>query len=286
MSTHPPTIDRPTRHDPALVIGGTGTTGRRVAKRLAARGVPHRVGSRRASPAFDWQRPEGWPAVLAGMPQAYVAYHPDLAFPGATDHIARLTRAAAEAGLTRLVLLSGRGEPAAEECERIVQGSGLAWTVLRCSWFAQNFSESFFLPPVLDGALRIPAADAVEPFVDADDIADVAVAALTEPGHGGEVYELSGPRALGFAEVAAILSEATGRSIAYQPVSHAAYAEELAAQGLPADFADLFALVLDGRNATPTDGVRRALGRPPRDFADYARATAATGVWQPAAVAR
>ncbi|GGS35275.1 NmrA family transcriptional regulator [Actinokineospora fastidiosa] len=265
--------------NPILVVGGTGKTGRRVAGRLAARGRAVRIGSRSGAPAFDWAYPGTWGAAVDGVRSAYLTYYPDLAFPGAVEAIAEFSEVAVKAGVERLVLLSGRGEEAAERAEGVVRDSGAAWSVVRCSWFNQNFSEAFLVDSVLDGRIALPAGDAVEPFVDADDIADVVVAALTEPGHDGEVYELTGPRALGFAEVAAELSAATGREIGYTPLTAAQFAAVLREHGLPEDFGELFTLILDGRNAHPADGVQRALGRAPKDFTDYARETAATGVW-------
>ncbi|MFC9432113.1 NmrA family transcriptional regulator [Streptomyces sp. NPDC056987] len=262
-----------------LVVGGTGKTGRRVAQRLTARGIPVRIGSRAAAPPFVWEDPDTWDAALEGVGSVYVTYYPDLGLPGAADAIGAFSARAVARGARRLVLLSGRGDKGALDSEERVKESGADWTVLRASWFHQNFSESFFLDPVLAGELVLPTGDAVEPFIDADDIADVATAVLTGPGHTGRTYELSGPRSLGFGEVAAELTRVTGREIHYRPVPVDAYRAGLAARGLPVEFADLFGLILDGRNAVPVHGVREVLGREPRDFADYARETAATGVW-------
>ncbi|MFD4246290.1 NAD(P)H-binding protein [Streptomyces sp. NPDC058525] len=262
-----------------LVIGGTGKTGRRVAEKLTAQGRPVRVGSRSGVPAFDWNEPAGWPAALEGVDRVYVTYYPDLGFPGAAEQIGAFAEVAVAAGARRLVLLSGRGEEAAQRAEEALKASGADWTVVRASWFNQNFDESFFLEPVLAGEIALPTADAVEPFVDADDIADVVVAALGDDRHIGRTYELSGPRLLGFSDVAAELSKVTGREIAYVPVSDEDYRAVLRENGLPEEFADLFALILDGRNAHLVDGVQEVLGRPPRDFADFAREAAATGVW-------
>jgi uncharacterized protein YbjT (DUF2867 family) len=268
---------------PILVLGGTGKTGRRVASLLADKGVPVRIGSRSAAPAFDWNDEVGWDACLEDVQAVYITYAPDLAVPGATDAIAALVGRARRQGVRRLVLLSGRGEAEAQACERIVQESGLAWTIVRASWFNQNFSEGAFLDMVRAGAITLPAGDTPEPFVDVDDIAEVAAAALTEPGHDGEVYEVTGPRLMTFADVAAELSQATGRGIAYVDVPHEAFVAEVTEAGAPQEVAwmldYLFSTVLDGRNAQLTDGIERALGRAPRDFADYARTTAAAGVW-------
>lgn len=272
-----------TAQGPVLVLGATGKTGRRVAAGLEARGVAVRRGSRRADRPFDWDDERTWDAALDGVRAAYISYAPDLAIPGATDAIAAFVEQARRAGVERLVLLSGRGEPEAQACERLVQGSGLAWTVVRASWFFQNFAEGAFTDMVVAGRLALPAGGVPEPFVDADDIAAVAVAALTEPGHAGEVYEVTGPELLTFAEVATVLSRVTGRSVVFDPVPHDDFVAEVAASGAPSgvvwllDY--LFATVLDGRNAHRTDGVQRALGREPTAFADWARAMAVAGVW-------
>jgi uncharacterized protein YbjT (DUF2867 family) len=266
-----------------LVLGGTGKTGRRVAAGLRSRGLTPRIGSRSASPPFDWAEESGWDAALEGMDAAYITYAPDLAMPGATDAIRAFTERARDAGLRRLVLLSGRGEPEAQACEAIVMESGLEWTIVRASWFFQNFSEGAFAPMVLEGRITLPAGGVPEPFVDVDDIAEVALAALSGPGHHGKVYEVTGPRLMTFSEVADELSRATGREIRFIPVPHDAFIEEVQRSGAPRDVVwmldYLFSTVLDGRNAHRTDGVQEALGRPPTDFAEYARRVAATGGW-------
>ncbi|MEL6386981.1 MAG: NAD(P)H-binding protein [Pseudomonadota bacterium] len=270
-----------------LVLGGTGKTGRRVASRLEAVGETVRIGSRSAVPCFDWDNEASWDAALKGVSAVYITYAPDLAFPGATDAIQTFVNKARKAGVKRLVLLSGRGEEEAQACERIVQASGIDWTIVRASWFNQNFSEGAFIDMVLNGAITLPAGDTPEPFVDVDDIADVIVAALTQDHHSGQVYEVTGPRLLTLADVAAELSRATGREITYVDVPHEGFMAEIEASGAPKDVAwmldYLFSTVLDGRNASLTDGVARALGRPPKDFADYARDVARSGAWGQAA---
>lgn len=270
-----------------LVLGGTGKTGRRVTDGLKTKGFPVRVGSRSASPPFDWKNDKSWNVCLTDVQAVYISYAPDLAMPGATDSIQALVDRAKQHGVERLVLLSGRGEEEAQACERIVQDSGLAWTIVRASWFHQNFSEGAFIEMVLSGQITLPAGDTPEPFVDVDDIADVAIAAISETGHEGEIYEVTGPRLMTFADVAADLSKATGREITYIQVPHDAFVSEVANSGAPKDVVwmldYLFATVLDGRNTSLTDGVQRALGRPPKDFADYAKEVAATCVWNVAA---
>jgi uncharacterized protein YbjT (DUF2867 family) len=267
-----------------LVLGGTGKTGRRVAERLAARGVPTRVGSRSGRPPFDWEDRSTWAPVLDGVRSAYISYYPDLAVPGAVETVGSFAELAVRSGVRRLVLLAGRGEPEAEEAEDAVRASGADLTIVRSTWFAQNFSEDYLVDAVRSGEVAMPAGDVPEPFVDADDIADVAVAALTDDRHIGQVYELTGPRLLTFAEAVRVISEATGREIRYVPISIDDFVAA-AYQDLPGELIELltylFGEVLDGRNARLADGVQRALGREPRDFRDYARDAAATGVWNP-----
>ena len=266
-----------------LVLGGRGKTGRRVVERLASRGVPTRVASRGGDPPFDWGDESTWGAALDGVTAAYISYAPDLAIPGATDAIHAFVERAVEQGVRRLVLLSGRGEEEAQQCELLIQRPEVEWTVVRASWFNQNFSEGEFLGMVLEGEITLPAGDVPEPFIDVDDIADVAVAALTEDGHAGQIYEVTGPRLLTFAEAVDEIAQATGRAIRYVQIPAEAFAAGVAESGLPDDILwlldYLFATVLDGRNAYLADGVRQALGREPRDFAEFARQAAAAGVW-------
>jgi uncharacterized protein YbjT (DUF2867 family) len=275
-----------------LVLGGTGKTGRRVAERLAERGLLVRIGSRSAEPPFDWEKPDTWATALEGVSAAYVSYYPDLAIPGAPEAVRSFTELAVESGVQRLVLLSGRGEEEAQSAEQALrevgEEAGVEWTIVRCAWFMQNFDENYLLEPILAGEVALPSGNVPEPFVDAEDIADVAVAALTEDGHAGEIYELTGPRLLTFEEAVGEISKATRQEIRFVPVSLEEFEAVLAeVDVLPPEFLSfltyLFGEVLDGRNAHLTDGVRRALGREPKDFSDYARDVAATGVWSKAA---
>ena len=157
---------------PILIIGGTGKTGRRVAEKLAAQGVATRVASRSGETQFDWNDTTTWGPALDGISAAYVTYFPDLAVPEAPSAIQKFADLAAERGVQRLVLLSGRGEEAAQRCERIVLDTNPDWTVVRASWFSQNFSEGFFAEPLREGVLALPAGDVREPFIDAEDIAE------------------------------------------------------------------------------------------------------------------
>jgi uncharacterized protein YbjT (DUF2867 family) len=274
---------------PTLVLGATGKTGSRVLERLTARGVPVRAGSRSGTPPFDWEDRSTWAPVLEGMEAVYLWYYPDIAVPGAREPLRSFTELAVASGATRVVLLAGRGEPEADFAEQAVRDSGADWTILRPAWFDQNFNEGAFVDQIMAGELATPAGDVKEPFIDVDDIADVAVAALTDDRHIGQVYELTGPRLLTIAEAVQEIARAASREIRYVPISVDEYTSMLTEYGLPADFVwllrYLFTEVLDGRNAHLADGVQRALGRPPRDFADFARDAASTGVWSGSPVA-
>ena len=271
---------------PILVVGATGKTGARVVARLEAKGVAVRRGARRSETPFDWEDPATWAPVLTGVRKAYVTYFPDLAFPGAVEKLEAFTRLAHDSGLEQIVLLSGRGEHFASMGEEIVRNSGVPFTIVRAAWFAQNFSEGYLRDPILGGVLPMPGGDMLEPIIDIDDIADVVVAALTEEGHLGARYEVTGPRLMTFAEMAEVLSDTLGREIRHVPITFEAFHANVAAAG--GDFvADVFTAIaretLDGRNAHTADGVERALGRKPRDFAEFARAAMAEGAWPAAA---
>ena len=271
------------RNEVTLVVGGTGKTGRRVVERLQRLGLPLCVGSRSGQPAFNWEDRKTWPSALGGVTRAYVSYYPDVCVPGAVETVRSFFAYAVNAGVKRLVFLSGRGEVEAEQAEQALQASGADWTILRCSFFSQNFSENFFLDPILAGEVALPVASVREPFVDAEDIADVAVAALTQPGHSRQVYELTGPRALTFADAIAEIARVTRRNIRYASVSPEEYRAALLQAQVPQEVIELvlylFGTVLDGRNTPVTDGVQRSLGRGPRDFTEYVQRAAASGVW-------
>ena len=268
---------------PILIIGGAGKTGARVNALLRARDAPTRPVSRSTSVPFDWTRPETWPAALAGVSMAYVTYQPDIAVEGASEAIAEVRRLARANGLERIVLLSGRGEPGAQRAEAALQQSGVPWTVVQASWFDQNFSEGYLLDGVLAGEIALPVGAVGEPFIDADDIAEVVVAALTDRRHAGKVYEVTGPRALTFAQAVAEIARAAGRPVHYRQIGSEQFADGMRPHVPEEHIAlllELFSVVLDGRNSEVAHGVEQALGRPARDFADYASRTAATGVWR------
>ncbi|WP_328471401.1 NAD(P)H-binding protein [Actinoplanes sp. NBC_00393] len=268
-----------------LVLGATGKTGRRLVPRLRAAGAEVRAAARTGEVRFDWSAPDTWPAALGGARALYLVAPDD---PAPT---AAFVAQAAEAGVRRVVALSGRNLDKLDEnvfpgmltAERVVRESGLAWTIIRANNFDQNFDEDLWRAPLLDGRLALPIGDVPEPFIDADDVADVAAALLTGDGHEERVYELSGPRGLTFAEATEIIARAAGRQIRYVELSPAEYREELLAGGYPASAVDaldgMFAAHRDGITAETTDGVRQVLGRDPVDFTAYAERAARAGAW-------
>lgn len=276
MNTH--------RNDRYLVIGANGKTGRRVAERLWEKGVSVRSVSRSTEVPFDWANQSTWAAALDGIDSAYVSYQPDLALPGAVDAIRAFLLAAKKADVKHVVLLSGRGEEEAEIAEKVLQDSGLDWTVLRASWFMQNFSENYMRDELLSGSLTLPVGPTKEPFINVDDIADVAVAALTETGHRNKLYELTGPELFSFSDAVSEIARATDKDLSFNPVSYADYEAALREQALPEDVITLlrylFVELFDGRNASVAHGVEEALGRKPRRFADFARKAAIEGTWE------
>lgn len=267
-----------------LVLGGTGKTGRRVAERLANLHLPVRIGSRGASLSFDWEKSDNWNEVMKDIQKLYITFQPDLAVPGSVEKIKSLVEVAKASGVQKLVLLSGRGEKEAQACENVVINSGLDWTVIRANWFMQNFSENFMLDSILAGHLVLPKVNALEPFVDVDDIADVVVAALTDDVHSQEIYELTGPELLSFEQAVALISSAVDRPIAFTSVSMEEYTSILRSYQLPEDYIwliqYLFTEVLDGRNESLTKDVEKVLGRKPITFQEYVTKTNKSEVWK------
>lgn len=275
-----------TTHSPILIIGKNGKTGARVDALLRQNGVATRPVSRSTDPAFDWNRQETWSVALQNVKQAYVTFQPDLAIPAAEPTLRAFIEAAREHGVEHLVLLSGRGESGAIRAENALIESGLRWNVVRASWFFQNFSESFLTGSVIEGEVSLPVDDVKEPFVDCDDISEVAVAALTRPDLANRLFEVTGSELMTFADCVAKIAEVSGRSIRYNPVPLEPYLAYLSELGMSEEelwlMRELFTQVLDGRNSYPTHGIEEALGRPPRLFADYVKAAHNSGAWNKA----
>ena len=267
-----------------LVIGGTGKTGRRVVKGLSKLKQNVRIGSRSNDPAFDWNDPSTYAKALKGMDRAYIVFYPDLAVPGAKAAIQQLTEVALKEGLEKVVLLSGKGEKEAEECEQIVAHSGLNYTIVRASWFNQNFSESFLLDPILQGHVALPMPEAEIPFVDADDIAEVVIKVLLDDTYNGQTITVTGPRKLRFEEVVSIIAQGTGKEIHYQSVSLLEYKQAMKAAGLPDDYIWLFDYLFrevlgKPENQEVSNDIEAVLGRKAIDFNQYVNKTVASGIW-------
>ncbi|MEM9850151.1 MAG: NmrA family NAD(P)-binding protein [Bacteroidota bacterium] len=267
-----------------LVTGGTGKTGRKVVEGLTQLGQNVRIASRSQTPSFEWNDPSTWTDVLKGINKVYIVYYPDLAVPGAFETISSFVEAAKNAGVQKLVLLSGKGEREAERCEEVVANSGLDYTLVRASWFSQNFSESFLLEPILAGQVALPLPEARVPFVDTSDIAAVVVETLMNDAHNGKTYEITGPRLLAFQEAVNEIATAAGRTIQYQAVSLEAYNAMMKTAGVPADYVWLFdylfrEVLSKAKNQVVTNDVEKVLGRKATDFKDYVQQTVKTGVW-------
>ncbi|MBG6099528.1 NAD(P)H-binding protein [Nocardioides luteus] len=255
-----------------LITGATGKTGQRVVHRLRALDHDVRGVTRHSTPRFDWHDRTTWAEAVAGCESAYLTFQPDLGLPDADEIIGAFAAEAVAAGCTRLVLLSGRGEDGAERAEKAMMASGADWTILRSAFFLQNFTEGVFTNELAAGSLTMVEHTAAEPFVDVDDIAAVAVAALLDPGYVGRVLDLTGPRLVTFEEAAQAIG---GPTVTYRSVPTEDYIATLIAAGLPAadaaGLAYLFEEVLDGRNAYVTRDVESVLGRPARSVDDLHR---------------
>lgn len=267
-----------------LVLGGTGKTGRKIVNLLKTLGHNVRVGSRTSSPSFNWSEPESWSQVLKGIDKVYITYQPDLAVPGALNDIEQFVQESKKMAVKKIVLLSGKGEKEAELCEQVIIHSGLDYTIVRASWFNQNFSESFLLDPIVSGHVALPQSEIKIPFVDTTDIAHVAVKALLNNAHNNMIYQLTGPRALTFKEVVEEIAKASNRKISFTPISISEYVIGMRKLNIPDDFIwlieYLFTEVLGNpNNAEITTDIEKVLGRKAIDFSEYVKNTVETGVW-------
>ena len=281
-NTQPPGTPVDPMQRTTLVIGATGKTGRRVVDRLRSAGMDVKEASRSSEVRFDWEQPETWAPAFDGVDAAYITYYPDLALPGAADAVGALVDVALSRGARRLVLLAGRGEEGARKAEVRLQSTDADWTIVRCGFFAQNFSE-MFADPISHGIMAMPEGSGADPFLDIDDVADVVLEALQNDDHIGKLYELTGPRTITLDEVATTLGDAIGRPVQYLPISRTEYTDELTQAGIPeasaAHITEVIVDALDGRNAWTTNDVELVLGRRPRDFGVFARDAAASGAW-------
>ena len=270
-----------------LVTGASGKTGRRVAANLQQRGVEVRAVSRKSDVPFDWSDQSTWRSALRGVNAAYIV-HPGLGMAAAADQVGDFAKAAAAAGVAKAVLVctpddGSEFSRSMRAAEHYIVDAGLSLTSLRLRWFFQNFSEDFLYPPVLSGELRLPAGNGKEAFVDADDIAEVAVAALTDDRHNGQSYDVTGPRLLSFTEVADEISRGAGHPVKYIPVDPDTFVAEQLAQGVPADWAytlgALYQDIASEKLQSISGDVEAVLGKPARDFSAFVSQMAKDGVW-------
>lgn len=272
-----------------LIIGGTGKTGRRVVEQLQKKGIQPRIGSRQATPSFDWDDKNTWIESLKGIEKMYITYYPDLAVPGAKEAIESLTYLAKELGVKKIVLLSGKGEVEAEACEAIVKNSGVDYTIVRASWFNQNWSESFFLDPILSGEVALPMSNVLIPFVDANDIAEVAATVLLDNDYNGKTIEVTGPELITFKDIIHTISTVTNRNLNFHEITLEQYIEGMRQMQLPEDviwlIEYLFSNVLTNpNNQKISKDIEQVLGRKARTFLEYAKETAETEVWNTAEI--
>lgn len=272
-----------------LIIGGTGKTGRRIVEQLQKKGIQPRIGSRQATPSFDWDDKNTWIESLKGIEKMYITYYPDLAVPGAKEAIESLTYLAKELGVKKIVLLSGKGEVEAEACEAIVKNSGVDYTIVRASWFNQNWSESFFLDPILSGEVALPMSNVLIPFVDANDIAEVAATVLLDNNYNGKTIEVTGPELITFKDIIHTISTVTNRNLSFHEITLQQYIEGMRQMQLPEDviwlIEYLFSNVLTNpNNQKISNDIEQVLGRKARTFLEYAKETADTEVWNTAEI--
>lgn len=265
------------------VVGSTGKTGRRVHQELVWKGHDVRGLARSTKVPFDWERPQGWEAALTDVNRAYVTFAPDLAVPEAVDAITQFARTAHACGVQRVVLLSGRGEPEAQRAEQALRSIIPDTTVISSSFLMQNFSEGAWLDDVRRGAVPLPATEVREPFVDAGDIAAVAVKALLDDDEDREVIEITGPQLMTFAEAVDVIAWHCSHEVQYIGLPLDDYLIEAKGVGVPEPIVDLLAYlfgeVMDGRNESVVDTVERELGRPATPFLTFAESTSRSGVW-------
>ena len=267
-----------------LVIGSAGKTGSRVFSRLQNNNLDVRPASRTSKMPFDWYDDTSWVNALEEISKVYITFQPDLAMPSSEAIIFNFAKTAKRAGVEKLVLLSGRGEAEAIACENVIRNSGMAWSIVRASFFMQNFSEGFWADGIASKEFVIPQVKVKEPFVDVDDIADVVVEALMDSKHDGKIYELTGPELLSFDEAISKLSLALKSRIQLIQVSMEEYANILKEQQVPGDLiwliTYLFTVVLDGRNESVKNDIELVLNRKPSSFDNYIQKSIKAGVWQ------
>ena len=273
-----------------IVLGANGLVGRKLLPLLRTPGVEAKSAGRSgADICFDWSDPGTFRAALTGAQALYLVPPTMVASPA--PQVERLLAVAREVGVRRVVAISSLGvtfptEPEGSgrhAFEKVVRASGIEWAVLRPSGFMQNFSEGFMLPAIRQaGVIASAAGKGAVAMVDSGDIASVAAAALTHPDLSNNTFEITGPEAIGFAQIAEMISAAAGRTIAYQPVEDQQMAQMMEAAGVPADYAALLLgdqkAIREGHAAVVTTTVHDITGQYPVQFADFVRTNAE--VWR------
>jgi uncharacterized protein YbjT (DUF2867 family) len=261
-----------------LIIGATGKTGSKVYD-LLSNVLPSsqiKAASRSSEIEFDWTQLDTWLPALQGVSHVYLTYFPDLAAPTSEAHISRFCTLAKSLGVKHVTLLSGRGELAAQTCEDILINSGLSWTIIRASWFNQNFSDGFFKTFIDAGHIHLPVDSVREPFIDVNDIAEIGAQSILDTKHKNKLYEVTGPELLTLRDVAEKFSHVLGRAINFKTISEKEFSLTMSAAQVPQGIIELlnflFTEVLDGRNEHLTNGVEEALGRKPTSFSEFIRA--------------
>ena len=276
-----------------VLTGATGTIGRATARALQAAGVPFRAASRTplkaqalgtAAVELDWDRPATLDPAFAGAETLFlltpVTEYQDV-------YVEAAVAAAKRAGIRRIVRLSviGAEKPGMamnrvhRAGERAIEASGIAWTMLRPNSLAQNFVNYYGVDPHKNGPVYLPHGQGGASWVDARDVGEVAARALTETGHEGKAYLLTGGEAVSTAQAIALLGEALGRQYEYVDVPEQAAQEAMRTHGAPpwivTALAELNAEIKQGRSNDVSPEVARLLGRPPRTFRSYAEDLAA-----------
>jgi uncharacterized protein YbjT (DUF2867 family) len=273
-----------TPHQHILILGATGKTGSRVAQRLRDTDVDVRTAARSDADAhFDWNDPKTFEPALRGTTGVYLVspvVRVDFA-----DDVSGFLDYAEQTGVRHVTYLSAYGtehappEVALRAVELdLISRRHLTHSIIRPAWFMQNFSETFLKPA--NDAIVVPNGTGAEAFVNAEDIASIAAATLSDPQrHAGHAYAPTGPQALTMDDAARIISTAAGRHIVYQDTDRDAWVTETVNAGVPAEYGEvlrtLTATVASGHGSQPNDDVLTVTGAPPISFSEFAAATAA-----------
>jgi uncharacterized protein YbjT (DUF2867 family) len=267
-----------------LVLGGTGKTGTRVARRLTGLGLPVRTAARHGGDVrFDWDDPATHRNALEGADRVYlIAPVMRTRF---APQVSTFLDLAEAVGVRHVTYLSAYGvevappEVALRAVELDLMGrTALTHSIVRPAWFMQNFSETFLMP--VDDAIVVPTGSGGEAFVDAGDIAAVAAATLAEPeGHAGAEYAPTGPDILTVSEAADIIGSVTGRPVRHVDTDRLAWVETVVSAGVPAEYGEMLQMltetVASGHGSRPNDDIEKVIGAPPGNFTDFAKRTAA-----------